>query len=41
MVLTNLIMAIHGNMTANRPLIGLMATRGCRNADAIYSIGGY
>jgi hypothetical protein len=41
MVFTNLIMATHGNMTTDQPLINSMATRGCRNADVVYSIQGY
>jgi hypothetical protein len=40
MVFTSLIMAIHGNMTIDRPLINSMATRGCRSANVVYSIRG-
>jgi hypothetical protein len=41
MVFTNMIMVIHGNKIANRPLMSSMAIGGCRSVDVVYSRGGY
>jgi len=41
MVLTNLLMATHGNKTIDRPLINSMIVGRCKSANAIYSRGGY
>ncbi len=37
MVLTNLLMAIHGNKTIDRPLINSMVVGRCKSANAMYS----
>jgi hypothetical protein len=39
MVFTNSIMATHGNMTVDQPLINSMATKRCKNVDAMHSKG--
>ncbi len=41
MLFINLIMAIHGNKTVDRPLMNSMATRRCKNANVVHSRGGY
>jgi hypothetical protein len=41
MVFTNMLMAAHGNKTIDQPLINLMVVGGCKNANAMYSKGGY
>ncbi len=41
MVFTNPITSIHGNRITHRPLMSLIAIRGCKSVDIVHSRGGY